>query len=154
MSIGPGYRKEGGAPASSSQLLLEPVLVELTPRQAEVLSWRLDELASIGIECQPFGGSTFLVRALPTPIGAAQQPSAFAAELAGHAAEDSDDWLDHVRISLACRCAIRRGQALSPSEQDALLLELRQVSAPAACPHGSPLLIRYSREQMAHQFDW
>jgi DNA mismatch repair protein MutL len=154
MSVDSGYRKQGDAPASSSQLLLEPVLVELTPRQADVLSWRLDELASIGIECQPFGGSTFLVRALPTPIGAAQQPSAFAADLARHAAEDSDDWLDHVRISLACRCAIRRGQALSPSDQDALLLELRQVSAPAACPHGSPLMIRYSREQMARLFDW
>jgi DNA mismatch repair protein MutL len=82
------------------------------------------------------------------------QPTTFAAELARDAAEDSDDWLDHVRISLACRSAIRRGQPLAPPDQQALLDGLRNVSAPAACPHGSPLLLRYTRALLARLFEW
>lgn len=41
------------------QLLLSPLLIELTPRQAEMLLPRLDELASCGIEYQPFGEARF-----------------------------------------------------------------------------------------------
>jgi DNA mismatch repair protein MutL len=152
-SVVGGYRKSAAAPLAS-QLLLDPVLVELTPQQATLLAARLDELAGLGLECQPFGGSTFLVRALPVPEGTAHQPTTFAADLARDAAEDSEDWLDHVRISLACRSAIRRGQPLSPSDQQALLAGLRTVSAPAVCPHGSPLLLCYSRALLARLFEW
>jgi DNA mismatch repair protein MutL len=140
----------------SGQYLLDPVLVELTPRQAELLAPRVDELAALGIECQPFGGSVFLIRALPaaTGGGAAADPRDLAGTLARAAAEDADDWLDHVRASLACRTAIRRGEPLAPADQAALLADLCATSAPAACPHGSPILLRYSREYLTRTFEW
>lgn len=141
----------GGA---AGQMLLEPVLVELTPLQAQVLLARLSELATLGLECQPFGGSVFLVRALPQVPGAAQQPTAFARDLAVAAAEDSDDWAEHLCTSLACRSAIRRGQVLSLSEQQQLLTDLHQTDAPAVCPHGSPLALRYSHAFFARSFEW
>ncbi len=158
--VGYGYMKTPAAAEGASrlsvpaQLPLEPVLVQLTPPQAAVLATRLDTLAALGLECQPFGGATFLVRTCPTLAGAAQQPWAFVAELASDAAEDTDEWLDHVCISLACRSAVRRGQVLAPAEQQALIADLRSVSAPAVCPHGSPLILRQTREHMARLFEW
>jgi DNA mismatch repair protein MutL len=70
------------------------------------------------------------------------------------AAEDVEDWRDHVAIALACRSAVRRGQPLSAAEQQTLLTELREVNAPAVCPHGSPLLVRLSRDWLVHAFAW
>jgi DNA mismatch repair protein MutL len=143
---------EGGA---SGQLLLEPLLIELTPLQARTLAARLDELAGVGLELQPFGGAAFLARALPSAPGAAQRAAGFARELAQDAAEEEgDDWLDHVCVSLACRSAIRRGQPLSLPEQRALLADLRAASVAAVCPHGSPLAIYHSRELLTRVFGW
>jgi DNA mismatch repair protein MutL len=144
----------GDAASGSGQLLLEPLVIELAPRQAEVLASRIVELAVLGLTCEPFGGSTFLVRALPAVPGAAVGPAAFADELAAAAAEDAVDWRDHFRASLACRAALRRGQTLSIAEQRALLADLRGASATAACPHGSPILLRYTHGFFARVFEW
>jgi DNA mismatch repair protein MutL len=154
LSVVVGYRKERAAPGISQQLLLEPQLIELSPAQAALLAPRLRELAALGLECQPFGGQVFLVRSVPSLPGAARSLAASVRELALAAAVDSDDWLDALRASLACRAAIRRGQSLTPAEQQALLSDLASVSAPAVCPHGSPLILAYSPEFLANVFEW
>lgn len=143
-----------GPDTSGSQLLLEPLVIELNPRQAALLSSRLDELAALGLICEPFGGVTFLVRALPTLRGAAENPAAFTEALAEDAATDSDDWLDHLCIGLACRSALRRGQSLAPAQQQALLADLRGAEVTALCPHGSPILLRYTQSFLARAFEW
>lgn len=139
---------------AAGQLLLEPVLVELTSRQAGLLGPRLHELAGLGLDCQPFGGSVFLVRSLPDISGSAQSPATFARALAEDASVDSDDWLNHLCVSLACRSAIRRGQPLDAHQRQSLLDGLRDVSAPAVCPHGSPLIVRLSRSHLSRAFEW
>ena len=83
--------------------------------------------------------------------GAAVGVASFAGELAADAAED---WFEHVRVSLACRGAIRRGQPLAPAEQQALLADLRGAQAPAVCPHGSPIILRYTQSFLARVFEW
>ncbi|HEX6544191.1 MAG TPA: DNA mismatch repair endonuclease MutL [Ktedonobacterales bacterium] len=138
----------------AAQMLLQPVLVELSPLQARQLEPRLDELRALGLDCTPFGGTVFLVRAVPHLPGMAQDAAAIAASLTEDAATDSNDWLDVVCVSLACRTAIRRGQALTPEEQRALLADLRVVSVMTSCPHGSPLLLHYSRAGLARAFEW
>ena len=143
-----------GATTTPGQFLLEPILIELTPPQADLLLPRLAELARLGLDCQPFGGAYFLVRAVPDVPGSAADPSDLARALPVEAAADSDDWLDAVRVALACRAAVRRGVTLSPAAQQALLDGLRTVAAPAACPHGSPLLLRYSRAYLRRAFEW
>jgi DNA mismatch repair protein MutL len=149
----PGERWVRGG-GEVSQMLLEPLLIELSPLQADLLLPRLAELRALGLECQPFGGSVFLVRAVPNIPGSRTSPAAFAEALAQEAAEDSDDWLDAVCISLACRSAVRRGEALTLLEQQALLADLRTVTTTAVCPHGSPLLLRYTRAALARAFEW
>jgi DNA mismatch repair protein MutL len=138
---------------TGSNLLLEPVIVELKRHQAELFEQRLPILRGLGLECERFGGRSFLVRSVP--YGENQQ------QLAGHlrelvevAAEDSTDWEDHLLISLACRSAMRRGRELGADEQRALIKALADVSAPAVCPHGSPILLHYSRTFLIEKFDW
>jgi DNA mismatch repair protein MutL len=75
-------------------------------------------------------------------------------ELAEIACEDSTDWEDHLLIGLSCRSALRRGRDLGMDEQRTLLTALAGVSAPAVCPHGSPILLHYSRTFLIDKFDW
>ncbi len=138
---------------ADSNLLLEPVMVELKRHQAQLLEERLPMLRGLGIECERFGGRSFLIRSIPTGAGQEQLVQHFH-ELAEIAAEDSPDWEDRLLISLACRSAMRRGHVLGPNEQQSLITALASVTAPAVCPHGSPILLHYSRSFLIDKFDW
>lgn len=139
--------------AVDAHLLLEPAIVEMKRYQADLLEQRLTMLRGLGIECERFGGRSFLIRSVPTGEGQ-EQLVAHLHELAEVAAEDSTDWQDHLFIALACRSAMRRGRELSTGEQTTLLKALANVSAPAVCPHGSPILLHYSRTFLIDKFDW
>jgi DNA mismatch repair protein MutL len=139
--------------AVDAHLLLEPAIIEMKRYQADLLEQRLPMLRGLGIECERFGGRSFLIRSVPTGEGQ-EQLAAHLHELAEVAAEDSTDWQDHLFIALACRSAMRRGRELSTGEQTTLLKALASVSAPAVCPHGSPILLHYSRTFLIDKFDW
>jgi DNA mismatch repair protein MutL len=140
--------------AIDAHMLLEPVIVEMKRHQAELLEQRLPMLRGLGIECERFGGRSFLIRSIPGSVGYPEQMVAHLQELAAVAAEDSTDWEDQLLISLACRSALRRGRELGMGEQVALLKALANVTAPAVCPHGSPILLHYSRTFLIDKFDW
>ncbi|GAC1434626.1 MAG: DNA mismatch repair endonuclease MutL [Ktedonobacteraceae bacterium] len=144
------------AEAVEAHLLLEPVLVEMKRYQADLLEQRLPMLRGLGIECERFGGRSFLIRSVPSGENGEGQEHLVAhlQELAEVAAEDSNDWEDHLLIGLSCRSAMRRGRELGSGEQLALLKALANVSAPAVCPHGSPILLHYSRTFLIDKFDW
>ncbi len=136
-----------------THLLLEPVLIEMKRDQAERLEQRLPMLRGLGIECERFGGRCFLVRSVPTGEGSAQL-AAHLQELVEVAAENATDWKDQLFIGLACRSALRRGRVLGEAEQKTLLKALAHVRVPAVCPHGSPILLHYSRMFLIDKFDW
>jgi DNA mismatch repair protein MutL len=145
--------KDGRTQASDASLLLEPVVVELKRHEAELFEQRLPVLRGLGLECERFGGRSFLVRSVPGEVGQ-EQLAAYLPELAAIAAEDSQDWQDRLLIGLACRSALRRGRELGSAEQRALLTSLARAHAPAVCPHGSPILLHYSRAFLIAKFEW
>lgn len=138
---------------ADAHLLLEPVVVELKRHEVELFEQRLPVLRGLGLECERFGGRSFLVRSVPGGVGQ-DQLAAHLPELASIAAEDSNDWLDRLLIGLSCRSALRRGWELGSAEQRTLLTSLAAVSAPAVCPHGSPILLHYSRAFLRDKFEW
>ena len=134
-----------------ANLLLEPVVLELKRHEADLFEQRLPMLRGMGLECERFGGRSFLVRSVP---GNSEQLVGHLPELARLAAEDSNDWQDRLFIGLACRSAMRRGRVLGLDEQRSLISALAQASAPAVCPHGSPIILHYSRSFLIDRFDW
>lgn len=143
----------GNEVAIDAHLLLEPVMVEMKRYQAELLEQRLPMLRSLGLECERFGGRSFLIRSVPVGVGQ-EQLAVHVQEFAEIAAEDDIEWEDRLLISLACRSALRRGRDLSEGEQRTLLQSLAKAAAPAVCPHGSPILLHYSRAFLIDKFDW
>jgi DNA mismatch repair protein MutL len=147
------------APAPAA--LVEPLVLELRPAQATRLAARLPLLAALGFTCEWFGGRSFLVRAAPAVPAAAGLAAAPAAALGAaldealdEAAADEGDWQDRLLVSIACHSALRRGQTLDGVTQQALLAALDHTTAPAVCPHGSPLILHLSGTFLARQFRW
>jgi DNA mismatch repair protein MutL len=148
--------------------LPDPFLLELRPAQVASFGRRLDDLAALGFECEVFGGRTFLIRAAPMLPGVLDDanPGSLAGlgdpaelvptilALADEDAADGETWRDRLLVRLACRTAVRRGRPLDRAQMRGLVEGLGQTSAPAVCPHGSPLLMHVSGDLLERQFDW
>ena len=141
--------------AVARQALLEPLPVELTPEAAVRLEEHLDTLESLGFGVEPFGGTTFLVRALPAVV-AQDNPREVLEDVAA-ALEMGDAPLgstieEAVAREVCKRAAVKAGQVLAQAEMEELVRALEQCISPRTCPHGRPTMIHLSVEQLAREF--
>ena len=138
-----------------SQLLLEPVVVELSAEEKNALLANTDLLESTGLEIDDFGGSTVLLRSVPADV---EQGSAedLLVELAAKLAKGSRDALNEktewVLHSISCRAAIKAGDHTSPQELMALAEKILSGEVPPFCPHGRPCVLKLTRKELEKQF--
>jgi DNA mismatch repair protein MutL len=146
-------RPEDHSPPSQGLLLSETV--ELSPREAETLNTLIPRLNAEGFDIEPFGGKSFVVRAVPTllidrEIGPILQEIAEKAVEFGVAADPAA--IDEVQKILACHGAVRAHQPMSEKEMTALLSELDCCQDPAHCPHGRPTWIEWPQAELEKRF--
>lgn len=138
-----------------SQLLLEPLVVELSAEEKTALLTNLDLLESAGLEVSDFGGSSVCLRSVPADV---EQSSAedLLVELAAKLAHGSRDALNErtewVLHSISCRAAIKAGDHTSPQELMALAEKILSGEVPPFCPHGRPCVLKLTRKELEKQF--
>jgi DNA mismatch repair protein MutL len=130
------------------QGLLEPVTVEVNPKQEEVLKSHYQGLAEFGFSIESFGDRTCLVRAVPALL----YDKDWKGMLTELLDSDNADLAERGSVSMACHSAVRGGQALADSELRELVRQLEQAAIPHTCPHGRPTMIRLSSGQLAKEF--
>ena len=138
-----------------SQLLLEPVVVELSAEEKTALLTNIDLLERAGLEIDDFGGNSVFLRAVPADV---EQSSAedLLVELAAKLAHGSRDALSEktewVLHSISCRAAIKAGDHTSPQELMALAEKILSGEVPPFCPHGRPCVLKLTRKELEKQF--
>lgn len=142
-----GYRNSQFAAPNSE-------LVQLTPAESALLQDHLEEYRGLGIEVEPFGENAFRVRVIPRFI--TLEPGKLMAEtLQEHEryrSLDGDALRDKLAAKAACLSAIKAGDALDHEQQQAVLDDLLQAYAPATCPHGRPVFVMLSWEELGRRF--
>jgi len=134
------------------QGLLEPMPLEVSPRQEAELWAHYQELAEFGFTIEPFGGKTFLVRAVPALLNDKDWTGMLRELLDSLSEGDKSNWAEAVISTMACHSAVRAGQALSDSEMRELVRQLEQAATPHTCPHGRPTMIHLSYGQLKRDF--
>jgi len=144
---------EQAAMTVSAQNLLEPLPIELLPQQRGLLDGLLEHLAAFGFDIAPFGGDTYLVRAIPAALNATQVPAVIA-ELLDIASDGLGAAMsaEHTLAIIACHSAVRAGQTLTLDEARELIHQLEKTTAPYTCPHGRPTMIHLSSAQLERSF--
>ncbi|HEX6820076.1 MAG TPA: DNA mismatch repair endonuclease MutL [Ktedonobacterales bacterium] len=143
----------------SSQLLLQPIPIELSASERDTLEDHLDELRAIGFELEAFGGDALLVRAMPAVLASRADDEPLGQLLlelvgAGHeAASHGETWEEHALANVACKAAIKAGQTLAPEEQRELIRQLEGTSGRQSCCHGRPTMVHLSLAALERQFD-
>ena len=141
-----------GAP---SQILMQPITLELTAAQALIFDELLGPINKIGFQVEIFGQGTFLIRGIPALIAGAD-PVAALRSIVENFEEDETPLQNQSEARMVARickrAAVKAGQTLSPEEQRALLLDLESCQSPRTCPHGRPTMIHLSVDLLERQF--
>ena len=138
-----------------SQVLLEPITIELQPQTAIALEENSSALLSLGFDIEPFGDSTYRLRAVPALLGT-KDPERILRSAVEDFEEDESPLKEEHEARIAARvckrAAIKSGQVLSLAEQQQLIRDLEGCSMPRTCPHGRPTMIHLSVDALERQF--
>jgi len=135
------------------QGLLQPITIELSPREEETLRASKEFLAEFGFTIEHFGNRSYVIRAIPALMARANIIEIISMLLDNLASKETlNPWEEKIAQSLACHGAIRAGQQLSNEEMRELIKQLEQTKQPRACPHGRPTMIHLSSHQLEKEF--
>src|SRR5256885_8346520 len=139
-----------------SQRLLMPIVIELSPAQLAVFAEISDELQKNGFEAEPFGARSIAIKIAPAGLEANAVEQMLHELLEQFAREDQALDRKSVRgriaASIACHAAIKVNMPLEQKKMEWLLGELAKTECPMSCPHGRPVVLRYSIKDIQRAF--
>jgi DNA mismatch repair protein MutL len=148
-------RRAAGQPAAAQKLLV-PETLELNFSEAEILAQMIPDLKTVGLEIEPFGKNSFVIKAVPGLL-AGHDLKPMIIEMVEKAAESGyspglQEALDQCRRVMACHGSLRARQSLTPEQIRQLLVQLDACEHPSHCPHGRPTWIRWDLATLEKSF--
>lgn len=135
------------------QGLLEPVCLELDPKQDQFVKAHGNLLEQFGIKLEPFGVRIYLLRAVPAVIKGASFTETVYSLIDSLAGETGAERLaERIALSIACHSAVKAGDSLSSEEMIELIRQLEGTSQPQTCPHGRPIMVHLSSRELEREF--
>ena len=139
----------------SSQSLLTPISVRLSPAAAGELLANKDMLEELGFEIDEFGENTVLLRQIPMDLStdaAHEAVEEMAADLLNGRREKKTTVRDEILHTVACKAAIKAGWKNDEAELLAIVKQVMAREDLKYCPHGRPICITLSKKQLEKQF--
>nr|MDP9147653.1 DNA mismatch repair protein MutL [Acidobacteriota bacterium] len=139
-----------------SQRMLMPMVIELAPRQIVIFEKIAEELGANGFEVEPMGPRSVAIQAVPAGIAAGDAQKLLVEILDGlereNAAISIETLQAKIAASTACHAAIKINMPLDQTKMAWLLAELAKTDCPMSCPHGRPVVLRYSLKEIERAF--
>lgn len=143
--------------ALASQRLLVPQNIELTPAEARTVNDNFDLFSRFGFEIAAFSANTFAIASVPQALSG-KDLREIVLEIIGELAEavtiedKLSEPVERVLKMMACRSAIKFGDALNMEGMEALLRDLESAAIKTSCVHGRPCVVEFSCEELKKMF--
>ena len=139
-----------------AQRMLMPLVIELSPRQIVTFEKIAEELGANGFEVELMGPKSVAIQAVPAGVAAPDAEKLLREILDGIERESAAISIETLRAkiaaSTACHAAIKVNMPLEPSKMEWLLDALAKTDCPMSCPHGRPVVLRYSVKEIEKAF--
>jgi DNA mismatch repair protein MutL len=146
-------RREGEL---GGQRVLVPLIVDLNPRQMAIFEQIGEELRANGFEAELMGERSVAIQAAPAGITSGDAEKLLYEILDGIAKENQAISIDSLQAKIAastsCHAAIKVNTPLDHAKMEWLLGELAKTEYPMSCPHGRPVVLRYSVREIERAF--
>jgi DNA mismatch repair protein MutL len=150
------YRTSETARQPESQQMLIPETFDLTPAQAAAFDTVSSELESYGFELMRLSGRTVAIKATPADLPASEARNVLSEVLDTVDSEKRGaaraTLRDEIAASLACHAAIKVNMPLAPEKMRWLIDRLLTTSSPTTCPHGRPVILRLTTQDILKGF--
>lgn len=155
---------ENGKLMKASQDLMFPYMLSVTPEIAHITKELQPLLAKLGFSISSGGVNTILVKSIPSLLAAViseQVVHETIAEVANELKQGLEKntvpeaitkRIKLICATLACKAAVKAGTTLNPPQQRALLEELMQPEVGTTCPHGRPVLVIITEQEISKLF--
>ncbi len=144
--------------AAETQKLLFPIVVDIPPYISslvmEQIEQNLEAFYKVGFSIKSFSGNSVVIEEIPIEIEDWEGGELFIEILKQFESEyeTTEDFRDSISKSVACKAAIKAGKKLSRKEMLVLINDLFACQVPYFCPHGRPLMIRMSLNELEKRF--
>jgi DNA mismatch repair protein MutL len=139
-----------------AQRMLMPLVFELSPRQIATYEKIAEELAANGFEVEPMGPKSVAIQAVPAGVATNDAEHLLTEIIDGiereNAAISIDTLQAKIAASTACHAAIKVNMPLDQTKMEWLLGALAKTDCPMSCPHGRPVVLRYSVREIERAF--
>lgn len=138
-----------------TQMLLAPVVVNLTKDEFIAISENIELIKKCGFELEEFGESQIIVRAIPSLVDGDSVKDLMleiVQKLLEHKTDILPDKIDWIYHSASCRGAVKAGDYTSRQEQEMFVKKLLSMPNIRFCPHGRPVFIKMSKYDIEKQF--
>jgi len=150
------YKRQMGT-QGASQLLLDPVVVQLKDHEVDAVIEARAEWESLGFEIERFAPERLAVRRVPALLGKRTDLAALLRDVArdaldGGGSRHFEEPGFRLLGTLACRSAIHANRRLTLPEMNALLRQMEATERADQCNHGRPTWTRLSLAELDHLF--
>lgn len=138
-----------------SQILMVSQVAHVTPQDRLKIETYSEEIKAAGFDIEPFGDDSYQIRAVPNVLGIPQSKAAFL-EMVDRLGElrvlSTQQKRRDAILQMACKKAIKGGDKLTMDEIRPLLADMLASNAPPTCPHGRPLVVVLTRNELEKRF--
>ena len=138
------------------QTLLFPETIELSVADAGKVEQYGDEIDKMGFTVRDFGGNSYVLSAVPalgTHLATAELFLDILEQFGNSSSSQrKGSLLEDILASMACKAAVKAGDALPEEEMEALLNNMAKADLFSHCPHGRPVLKAFSHGEIKKWF--
>lgn len=138
-----------------TQTLTPPVVISVTPKEANLINSYEKYFKELGFEIEDFGMNAFAIRGVPLDLFSYNIKDLFEEILTQMSESPIKGVPQIIRekiASMACKAAVKGNNALSLEEADRLIEQLLELDNPYNCPHGRPTIISMSKYEVEKKF--
>ena len=137
------------------QQLLNPGIINLTFPQHSLALENLSLLSKLGYQIEDYGDNSLLVRTIPSVFGTVFNKKYlinFIDEIGSHKISSLEQFCHEKIAKKSCKDAIKAGDTLELSEIKAYVKNILEKNFPATCPHGRPIIVKWSLYELDKMF--
>ncbi len=150
------YKKKLGNPSNDQTSLLFPITIELSNNEFIILKENFELLKELKFEIEEFGINSIIIKAHPTwlPVGYEEVSIRKIIEIILEKEKNFsiEKFNEKVATMLSCKLAIKANEAISITELEHMIDDLRKCENPYNCPHGRPTIVYYSNYDLERMF--
>lgn len=137
----------------SMQILLNPILLELSNIDMLKVEKNLGLFIKFGFEIEIFGNNHIMIRCVPNMFGVPESEK-FLIQIIDNIEdiENNYELKKEKFASMACRSAIKANDKIKKIEINSLLNQIQLCENPFTCPHGRPILVEISKKEIEKMF--